>query len=185
MNMLRATYMKDNASLYILYQVVNKYDFEKIANAKSSKEVRDILEKAYKGVIKWNRFGFKHSRESWSAWGWKRLREWPSTLLKLKQWQTIGRNGEMLPTSCVVEKILRSLIENFKNAVCVIKESKDLPTLLVEDLVTSLKVHKQRKKKKWKPLKKLLQMKWEDQNTQGRRWNLFGIWSGYGGRSWG
>jgi len=35
----------------------------------------------------------------------------------------LARNGETLPISRVVEKILRSLTNDFENVVCVIEES--------------------------------------------------------------
>ena len=41
--------MKEKAALYVLYRDVDESSFEKILNAKSSKEALDILEKAYKG----------------------------------------------------------------------------------------------------------------------------------------
>jgi len=44
---LRAMRVKDK--VYALYQVVDEFDFEKIANDKSSKKASDILEKDYKG----------------------------------------------------------------------------------------------------------------------------------------
>jgi hypothetical protein len=47
-----------------------------------------------------------------------------------------------------VEKILRSLTDNFENIVCAIEESKDLAKLTVNELVGSLEAHEQRKKKK-------------------------------------
>lgn len=56
-------------------------------------------------------------------------------------------NRESLPTSRVMEKILRSLIDDFENIVSAIEESKDLLTLLVKELVWSLEAHKQRKRK--------------------------------------
>ena len=34
----------------------------------------------------------------------------------------LNRNGEMLPETRVVEKILRSLTDNFENVVCAIEE---------------------------------------------------------------
>jgi len=49
LKVLKEVGVKDKATLYILYQVVDESDFEKIASAKSSKEACDILEKAYKG----------------------------------------------------------------------------------------------------------------------------------------
>jgi len=55
----------------------------------------------------------------------------------------LARNGETLPTSRVVEKILRSLTNDFENVVCVIEESKDLSKLTVEEVVESLEAHEQ------------------------------------------
>ena len=53
-----------------------------------------------------------------------------------------------LPACRVVEKILRSLTDDFENIVCAIEESKDLTTLSVEELAGSLEAHEQRRRKK-------------------------------------
>lgn len=66
------------------------------------------------------------------------------------------------PASRVMEKILRSLTNDFENVVCAIEKSKDLSKLLVEELVGSYEAHEQQKKKKVEPLNQLLQMKGED-----------------------
>jgi len=89
----------------------------------------------------------------------------------------LGRNGETLPACRVVEKILRSLTDDFKNIVCAIKESKDLTTLSVEELAGSLEAHEQqRRKKKEESLDQALQAMTTirekkvpyTQNTRGR-----------------
>jgi hypothetical protein len=49
-----------------------------------------------------------------------------------------------------VEKILRSLTDNFENVVCAIEESKDLAKLTVDELAGSLEAHEQCKRKKRK-----------------------------------
>jgi gag-polypeptide of LTR copia-type len=58
------------------------------------------------------------------------------------------RNGETLTHARVVEKILRSLTDNFENVVCAIKESKDIAKLSVDELAGSLEAHEQCKRKK-------------------------------------
>ena len=88
----------------------------------------------------------------------------------------LNRNGEMLPKTRIVEKILRSLTENLKNVVCAIEESKDLATFTVDELIGSLEAREQRKKKKEETLNQTLQTKASikdekvlySQNIQGR-----------------
>jgi len=55
----------------------------------------------------------------------------------------LARNKETLPVSRVVEKILRSLKNDFENVVCTIEESNDLSKLTVERLARSLEAHEQ------------------------------------------
>jgi gag-polypeptide of LTR copia-type len=57
-------------------------------------------------------------------------------------------NGKVLTDARVVEKILRSLTDNFENVVCAIEESKDLAKLTIDELVGFLEAHEQCKRKK-------------------------------------
>ncbi|XP_027915951.1 uncharacterized protein LOC114175377 [Vigna unguiculata] len=59
----------------------------------------------------------------------------------------LARNRETLSASQVVEKILRSMTDDFKNVVCAIEESKDLSKLTIEELAESLEAHEKQKKK--------------------------------------
>jgi hypothetical protein len=52
--------------------------------------------------------------------------------------------GEQMVDTTVVEKILRSLIEKFNYIVCSIEESKDIDTLSIDELQSSLMVHEQK-----------------------------------------
>ena len=68
-----------------------------------------------------------------------------------------------------MEKILRSLTNDFESIVCAIEESKDLAILSVKELAESLEAHEQRRGKKHKPHDQALQAQLdlnETQNTQ-------------------
>jgi len=189
LKLLKDARVKDKAALYILYQAVDESDFKKIASAKSSKEAWDILEKTYKRDDRVNQVRLQTLKGELES---MRMKETEGVAEYITRVETVAnqlaRNGETLPTSRVVEKILRSLTNDFENVVCVIEESKDLSKLTVEELAGSLEAHKPRKNKKWEPLDQLLQTKMsikdeKAQNTQGRGRYRRGIRSGPGGRS--
>ena len=175
LKVLKDARMKDKATLYILYQVVDESGFEKIAGAKSSKEAWDILEKAYKGDDRVKQVRLQTLRGELES---MKMNETKGVAEYITRVETVvnqlSRNGETLPASRVVENILRSLTDDFENVVCAIEESKDLSMLTVEELAGSLEAHEQRKKKKKvEPLDQLLQTKMsikyeKAQNTQGR-----------------
>jgi hypothetical protein len=53
-------------------------------------------------------------------------------------------NGENKGDTVVVEKILRSLTHKFDYVVCSIEKSRDIDTLTIDELQSSLFVHEQR-----------------------------------------
>ena len=52
-------------------------------------------------------------------------------------------NGERKADVPVLEKILRSMTPKFDYVVCSIEESKDIDTLTIDELQSSLLVHEQ------------------------------------------
>jgi len=77
--------------------------------------------------------------------------------------QTVGNqlkhNRETVIDARLVEKILRSLIDDFENIVCSIEDSRNLEEMIIDDLGASLEAHEHRKKKKQEVLEKVLQTK--------------------------
>jgi len=112
---------------------MNEFDFEKITSAKSSKEAWDILKKAYKGDDQVKQVQLQTLRGELES---ITMKETEGVVKYVTQIETmvnqLSRNGETLPTSRVLEKILRSLIENFENMVCTIEQFKDLLVLTIK-----------------------------------------------------
>jgi len=92
-------------------------NFEMIANDKSSKEALDILEKAYKGDNCVKQVKIQNLKEELECMRMKKAEGVARFRVKTVVNQ-LGRNGVMLPTCRVVEKILRLLADDFENIVC-------------------------------------------------------------------
>jgi len=157
---LKETRMKDKTTFYLLYQAVDESGFEKIAGAANSKEAWDTLEKVFKGADRVKQVRLQTLRGELESMKMK-MSEGVSDYISCVQTvvNQLKRNGETLTDARVVEKILRSLTENFENVVCAIEESKNLEEMTIDDLVGSLEAHEQRKKKKNESLEEVLQAK--------------------------
>ena len=118
LKVLKDARVKDKAALYILYQTVDESSFKKIASAKSSKEVWDILEKAYKGDDRVTQVRLQTLRGKLDS---MRMKETEGVAEYITRVETVvnqlARNRETLPASRVVEKILRLLTNDFENVV--------------------------------------------------------------------
>ncbi|KAJ4788299.1 polyprotein [Rhynchospora pubera] len=146
---LKENRKKDKTALYIIYQAVDESGFEKIAGATSSHEAWNTLEKAYKGADRVKQVRLQTLRGEFEA---LKMKETEGVSEYITRVQTVvnqlKRNGEPLSDVRVVEKILRSLTNEFENVVCAIEESKDLNEMTIDELSGSLEAHEQRKKKK-------------------------------------
>ncbi|XP_071713513.1 uncharacterized protein [Rutidosis leptorrhynchoides] len=140
---------KDNAALFILFQSVEESGFEKIAGTKTAKEAWDMLEKTFKGADRVKQVRLQTLCGELEA---MKMKETEGVSEYITRVQTVAnqlkRNGETLSDTRIIEKIMRSLTENFENIVCAIEESKILEDLSIEELACSLEAHEQRKNKK-------------------------------------
>ena len=169
---LKKTQVKDKSALYFFYNVGDESGFEKIANVASSNEACDSLEVAYRGNDRVKQVRLQALRGEFEGLKMEDKEQVTEYITRVeKVVNQLGMNGEAMPASRVVEKILISLTNDFENIVCVIEESKDLSVLSMDELVGSLEAHEQRRRKKHKlrdqTLKAQLDLD-ETQNTQSR-----------------
>jgi gag-polypeptide of LTR copia-type len=146
---LKEARSKDKTALYILFRAVDESGFEKIAGATTSNEAWNILEKVFKGTDRVKQVRLQTLRGELES---IKMKESESVSDYITRVQAVVnqliRNGEALTDARVVEKILRSLIDNFENVMCAIEEPKDLTNLTVDELAGSLEAHEQCKRKK-------------------------------------
>jgi gag-polypeptide of LTR copia-type len=148
---LKEARSKDKAALYMLFWAVDESDFEKIIGATTSKEPWDILEKVFKRADRVKQVRLQTLRGELESMKMKESKSVSDYITRVKAVvNQLIRNGEALTNARVVEKILRSLTDNFENVVCAIKELKDLAKLTVDELAGSLEAHEQCKRKKRK-----------------------------------
>ncbi|PON82252.1 hypothetical protein TorRG33x02_219540 [Trema orientale] len=139
---------RDKKALFLIYQALDDDGFEKISNATTAKEAWEKLQISYKGEEKVKKvylqtlrgeFDLLHMTET------ELVFDYFSRVLTISN--QMKRNGEKLENITIMEKILRSLDPKFKNIVTVIQETKDLGAMTIEQLLGSLQVHEEKKKK--------------------------------------
>ncbi|GJZ32138.1 retrovirus-related pol polyprotein from transposon TNT 1-94 [Tanacetum coccineum] len=118
-NMTENKENRDDEDLLEAEKMNKDSGFKNIAEATTSKEAWETLEKVYKGADQ----------------------------VKQVRLQTL-RDGKTLTDSRVVKKILRSLTKKFENVLCGIEESKNIEYMTIDDLAGLLEAHEQRKIKK-------------------------------------
>ena len=144
----------------MLFRAADELGFEKFAWETTSKEAWDTLEKVFKGTERVKQVRLQTLCAELES---MKINESENVSNNITGVQTVAnqlnRNGEMLPETRVLEKILKPLTDNFENVVYAIEESKDLVKFTVDELAGSLEAHEQRKKKKEETLDQVLQTK--------------------------
>ncbi|KAK2398342.1 putative mitochondrial protein [Trifolium repens] len=141
-NAFKETKKKDCKALFYIQQNVDSQHFEKIAKATKSKEAWDILASYHEGgerVKKVKLQSFRKQYEMLQMEEDQKVSDYFSKLLAIvHQMQNCGEN---VTDQMVVEKVLRSLNQKFDFIVVAIEETKDMSTMRIEDLQSSLEAH--------------------------------------------
>jgi gag-polypeptide of LTR copia-type len=115
---LKKSRKKDKIALYMMYQAVDESDFEKVAGTKTSKEAWETLEKTYKGADRVKQVRLQTLRGEFKILRMNESEGVSDYIIRVEMMvNQLKRNGAEMSESRVVEKILRSLINDFENVV--------------------------------------------------------------------
>ena len=135
--------------------------FEKVADATMSKEAWEILQNSFQGVDKVKKVRLQSLRGDFEAICMKESESISDYCSRVKAiMNQMKRYRDKIEDVRAVEKILRSLTPKFDYVVCVIKKSKDLDSMTLEELEGSLQAHEDKiKRRQDKLLEQALKVK--------------------------
>ncbi|KAL5568144.1 hypothetical protein UlMin_024719 [Ulmus minor] len=122
--------LKDLKAKNYLFQAIDRSILEIILCKDTSKQIWDSMKKKFLGTERAKRVHLQALRAEFEV-------------LRMKTGES-RINGENLEDVTIVEKILQSLTAKFNYVVYVIEESKDIDTLSIDELQSSLVVHEQK-----------------------------------------
>ncbi|XP_019438874.1 PREDICTED: uncharacterized protein LOC109344564 [Lupinus angustifolius] len=140
---------RDYKALFMIPQCVDETNFEKISNAKTTKEAWDSLEKCYAGAEKVEKDKLQTLRREYELLQMRDGDTIAYYFTKIRSLKNLMKGcGEVMRDQLVVEKVLRTLNPKFDHVVVAIEESKDLEVFKIEELQSTLEAHEQRIKER-------------------------------------
>ncbi|XP_026395891.1 uncharacterized protein LOC113290509 [Papaver somniferum] len=128
-----------------LFQAIYRSILETILDKSSSKSIWDSMKKKYQGTGKVKRAHLQALRSDWEV---LRMKVGESVSDYLARAMSIANkmrsHGEKMDDVVIIEKVLRSMTSKFDYVVCSIEESHDVDTLSIDQLTSSLMIHKKR-----------------------------------------
>nr|XP_048331640.1 uncharacterized protein LOC125422966 [Ziziphus jujuba var. spinosa] len=137
--------LKDLKAKNYLFQAIDHSILETILNKDTSKQIWDSMKKKYQGTARVKRVKLQSLRAEFENLRMKSgelVSEYFSRTMAITNKMRI--HGEKLEDVAIVEKILRSMTVKFNFVIYLIEESKDVDTLSIYDLQSSLLVHDQK-----------------------------------------
>lgn len=164
---MRLKYLK--AKNY-LFSAIDKSILKTITLKETSKQLWDSMKTKYQGNSRVKRAQLQTLRRNFELLEMKNGESIDAYFTRVMVVANDMRNcGDEMQDVKIVEKILRTLTENFNYIVCSIEESKDIDSLSVDELQSSLLVHEQKMRK---PSHggddQVLKVSYEDSSGRGR-----------------
>ena len=137
--------LKDLKAKNYLFHSIDKSILKTIIQKDTSKQLWDSMKRKYQGNIRVQRAQLQTLRREFEVLEMKTGESVNDYFSKVMLVANNMRNaGEDMQDEKIVEKILRTLMEKFNYIVCSIEESKDINSLLVDELQRSLLVLEQK-----------------------------------------
>ncbi|KAG7589391.1 Zinc finger CCHC-type [Arabidopsis suecica] len=136
--------LKDLKVKNYLFAAIDKTILKTIAKKDSSKDIWESMKTKYQGNMRVQSAQLQRLRRNFEVLEMKDGDTITTYFSRVMLVANDMRNlGEDMPDAKIVEKILRTLVEKFTYVVCAIEESKDITSLSVDELQSSLLVHEQ------------------------------------------
>jgi hypothetical protein len=137
--------LKDLRAKNYLFQSIDKSILKTTTQKETTKQLWDSMEVKYQGSARVKRAQLQRLRRTFETLEMKLGEGVSEYFARVMSTANDMRNcGEDMNDVKIVEKILRSLTDNFNFVVCSIEESKDIDDLTVDELQASLLVHEQK-----------------------------------------
>lgn len=165
--------LKDLKAKNYLFQSIDKTILKTITQKETSKQLWDSMKVKHQGGARVKRAQLQRLRKSFEILEMKIGETVACYFGRVMETTNDMKNcGENIDDVKIVEKILRSLTENFNFVVCSIEESKDIDSLTVDELQASLQIHESKVTEK-KSEEQVLKVENEPRGARGR-----GNWRG-------
>lgn len=135
----------DHKVKHYLYQSINRETFEQILDRKTSKISWESMKRKFGGNDRVKKSLLQKLRRDFELLemsATEKVEDYFKRVLAITN--QMRSNGEVMSDSKVVEKILRTLSEKFMYVVVSIEESKDIESISLDELQSSLAVHEQK-----------------------------------------
>ncbi|KAD6118940.1 hypothetical protein E3N88_10211 [Mikania micrantha] len=148
-SVLETMRLKDLKARNYLFQSIDRQIMRTITQKESAKMIWDAMKTKYQGNPRVKRAHLQRLRREFELLEMKDSESVTDYLNRVMATANDMRAyGDDLTDVKIVEKVLRSLTDNFNYVVCTIEESRDVDLMSIDELQSSLLVHEQKILKK-------------------------------------